>query len=169
MAQKLNKGLQTICANCVDDPQLQQVILNDGDVDKCGSCGGIKTPVFAASDFGKLLEPLIREQYSIGEDQRVFSGPDDDRGGWEQQGDPLEYIVSEVLGQDIDFLEEIVAAIIEAEDVWPPDGEEPFHDECYNYVRARVPAYEMLEEWRMVQDELSTSKIRLAALPPRKA
>lgn len=158
MATNVDKAPQSICANCIDDPHLQQIILNDGKVVVCGECGKTKTPAFTASDFGKLLEPIIRERYAFGEDMRVFHGVDDEKGGLEQQGDPLEYVVSEVLGQDIDFLEDIVEAVIDAEDVWPPDGDEPFYDDCYNYVRRRVPAYEMLDEWQMVHDELTSSR-----------
>ena len=147
-----------ICANCIDDEHLSAIVLDEGAPRRCSLCGNSKTAAFTVGDLGKLLEPLLRERLSLGGEVRVFHGIDDEKGGYEQQGDPLDYFVAEALGQDFDFLDDIVAAVIAAEDVWPPDGEEAFFEDYYNYVPRSVFVYEMLDEWQMVQDELRSSR-----------
>jgi hypothetical protein len=41
----------------------------------------------------------------------------DDKDGWEQEGDPLSDVVQEILGQYFEFNDEIVEAVVSAEDV----------------------------------------------------
>lgn len=147
-----------VCAECIDDDYLKEIVLEEGEVRECNLCGENDRPAFTPEDLGKLLEPLLRERLALGGDMRVFGGPDDEKGHFEQQGDPLEYFVAEALAQDFDFLDDIVQAVIDAEDVWPPDGEEAFFEDYYNYEPRGIYVYEMLEEWQLVQDELRTSR-----------
>ena len=77
---------------------------------------------------------------------------------YRESGDPLEYFVSEFLGQDFDFLDEIVAAVIYADPAWPPDGDEPFFDEIHTYERQRVFPDELQNQWDSVQKELLHSR-----------
>lgn len=147
-----------VCAICIDDDYLKEIVLEDGEPRHCSLCGESKQPAFTPEDLGKLLEPLLRERLVLGGEMRVFSGPDDEKGHFERQGDPLEYFVADALAQDFDFLEDIVQAVIGAEDVWPPDGEEAFFEDYYNYEPRGTYVYKMLEEWQLVQRELRASR-----------
>lgn len=147
-----------VCANCIDDDCLKEIVIEDGEPRNCSLCGESKQPAFTPEDLGKLLEPLLRERLALGGEMRVFGGPDDEKGHFEQQGDPLEYFVADALAQDFDFLDDIVQAVIDAENVWPPDGEEAFFEDYYNYEPRDIFVYEMLEEWQLVQDELRSSR-----------
>lgn len=147
-----------VCVDCIDDDYLRKIVIENGAPQECTLCGENERPAFTPEDLGNLLEPLLRERLALGGEMRVFGGPDDEKGYFEQQGDPLEYFVAEALAQDFDFLDDIVQAVIDAEDVWPPDGEEPFFDEICNYEPRGIFIYEMLEEWQIVQDELRSSR-----------
>ena len=150
--------LSAICANCIEDKYLKNIILEEGESRPCSQCCEEQPSTFTAEEFGKLSEPILRERLAWGEDKRVFHSVDDEKGTWEQMGDPLDYFVSEAIGQDLDFLEEIVAAVIDAENVWPPGGEEAFFEDYLAYVPRHADIGEMLERWEMVQNELQYSK-----------
>ena len=45
-------------------------------------------------------------------------------------------------------------AVIEAEDVWPPDGDVPFFDNTSNYVESRIKLTHYYAQWDHLLDEL---------------
>lgn len=143
-----------VCWECIDDEYLKQHIKADGEPLECSVCGDVGENAISVEDLGKLLEPIIREHFSLGEVNKVFNGEDDDKGSWEQEGEPLSWAVQEVLGQYFDFEDEIVQAVIDAEDVWPPDGDIPFFDDTSNYVEKRVVLSYYYEEWDALLKEL---------------
>ena len=147
-----------VCADCIEDEHLKKIFLDEGEPLECALCGEVEMPAFTIADLGKLLEPLLRERLELGQEIRVFHGVDDEKGSHEQEGDPLDYFISEALAQDFDFLDDIVSAVIDAEDVWPPDGEEAFFEEYLQYVPRNVFVQGMLDEWQMVQEELKSSR-----------
>jgi hypothetical protein len=60
-----------------------------------------------------------------------------DTEGWGQEGNPLNYIVSEVLQEDMDDPEELVS-----EECWLGDGEDALYDVTSWYIRSpRPPKY----------------------------
>lgn len=150
--------MSTVCSECIEDPFLAEIAVEEGGELECSLCRLTKESVLTAKQLGELLEPLLRERLEWGGEMRVFSGPDDDKGGWEQQGDPIELFVSEFLAQDFDFLEEIVAAVIDAENCWPPDGDQPFFDTCANYERATIHTHEYSGLWQSATRELQSRR-----------
>ncbi|MBU0750720.1 MAG: RES domain-containing protein [Gammaproteobacteria bacterium] len=143
-----------ICWKCVDDEYLKQHIRDNGGLFECSVCGNAYENAISVADLGILLEPRIRENFSLGEEIKVFHGEEDDNGSWEQEGEPLSWAVQEVLGQYFDFEDEIVQAVIDAEDVWPPDGDVPFFDDTSNYVESRVALSHYYAEWEALLEEL---------------
>lgn len=150
--------MSTVCSECIEDPFLAEIAVEEGCESECSLCGLTKESVLTAKQLGELLEPLLKKRLELGGDMRVFSGPDDDKGGWEQQGDPLESFVSEYLAQNFNFLDEIADAVIGAEDCWPADGEIPFFDDCANYEVASIHTHEYLELWQSVNRELQSRR-----------
>ncbi|WP_165787147.1 RES family NAD+ phosphorylase [Pseudohalioglobus lutimaris] len=130
----------------------------DGEVQVCNECGKNSYPAYSAEQLGQLLEPLLRERIGFGDQRRVFSGPDDDKGWWEQVGDSIELFVSEFIGQDISFLDDVICAVSEAENAWPPDGDEPFFDSCSNYVRVSYHSNTYIDRWHSIETEITQAK-----------
>lgn len=143
-----------VCWNCFEDSYLAAISKKNGNKVACSVCGNKRRKGFTVEELGKELEPVIRENFQLGEFYRKFSGEDDDHGYEEQEGDDLNYVVQEVLGQYFEFEDEIVDAVIDAEDVWPPDGDIPFFDTTSNYVHVPIRAGSLHDQWRCLGEEL---------------
>lgn len=94
----------------------------------------------------------MREHFGLGQTVKRFG--DNDSEWWEQEGDSLSYFVQDVLGQYFDFEDEIVSAIVDADDYWPGDGGEAYWDETSNYVPTRIRTGRYFEEWSYTLNEL---------------
>lgn len=143
-----------VCWNCFEDPYLAAKARKNGNKVACSVCGNKRRKGFTVEELGKELEPVIRENFQLGEFYRKFSSNDDDRGHEEQEGEGLNDIVQGVLGQYFGFEDEIVDAVIDAEDVWPQDGDVPFFDCTSYYVPIPIRASELHDRWRYLGDEL---------------
>lgn len=146
-----------VCYDCVEDEHLKEIILNDGEPIECSVCHGVDNNAITVGQLGKLMEPILREHFSLGQEYKKF-GEDDDNDWWEQEGESLSSVVQEVLGQYFDFEDEIVDAVIDAEDVWPPDGEEPFFDNTSSYVESRIRLSHYYAQWDYLLDELKHTR-----------
>ncbi len=144
---------RAICYECIQDEHLRATVESDGVPLLCESCGGKDNKAFSYERLGKEIEPIIREHFQLGPTVRKFYN--DDSEGWEQEGDPLSYIVSEVLRQDVDDPDELVSAICDAEEYWPGDGEDAFYDSTSQYVRRRATTQVWSAEWQYLRDELA--------------
>ena len=142
-----------VCCECVTDIYLKKIIGDDGQPIECSVCGADTNKAFTVEQLGQLMEPIMREHFSLGPEVRRFS-QDDDKDWWEQEGEPMSSAVQEVLGQDFEFVDEIVDAVIDAEDCWPPDGDECFWDTTNLYVESRVALSHYFAEWQYTLDEL---------------
>ena len=71
-----------VCWECFDDEYLKQHVKADGEPFKCSVCGNTDENSISIEDLGKLLEPIVREHFSLGEENKVFNGEDDDKGSW---------------------------------------------------------------------------------------
>ena len=56
------------------------------------------------------------------------------------------------------FEDEIVDAVVDAENCWPPDGDEPFWESTTNYVETRVQIGHYYARWNWVLDELKHNR-----------
>jgi hypothetical protein len=144
----------SICSDCATNVHLKQRIIQEGTSLSCAVCGQEKSHVFDVNHLADVLATIIRQNFGTGETQFVPS--EDDRDYNEPCGDPLETIVSEMLGQDLDFLDELVTAIVESEDCWPQDGDECFfgNDALYSRLREKVSVEYFDYHWNNLTDEL---------------
>jgi hypothetical protein len=147
---------KAICFECVEDCYLKEIIKDEGELLNCSICGEENNNAITVEQLGKLMEPIMREHFSLGPTVKKFGNEDEE--WWEQEGDSMSWAVQEVLGQYFDFEDEIVDAVIEAEDAWPPDGDEAFWDRTNLYVESRVRLGHYFAEWQWTLDELKHSK-----------
>ncbi|MFD1044084.1 RES family NAD+ phosphorylase [Pseudoxanthomonas kaohsiungensis] len=96
--------------------------------------------------------------FELGEEVRVFDGYDDDRGHYEQRGDDLDSTVQEIAGQYFGFQDDLLDAIVEQDDCWPPDGDEPFLDRNFNYTPRPISVASYYERWEALREELRTRR-----------
>lgn len=154
----MSAQMSAICSDCIEDEYLQRIVEETGNQIQCSECGSTEFLAFTATELGELIGPILIEQLSRGEDIRVFHGPDDEKGGWEQEGESLDHYVQDVLKQYPSFYDEILEAVYNSENVWPPDGEQAFLDEFSNYVTRPIITAEYLEQWRAVELEIRHRK-----------
>lgn len=143
-----------ICSDCATNVHLKQRIIQEGASLQCTVCGQEKSHAFAVNHLADVLATIIRQNFGTGETRFVPS--DDDHDYSEPCGDPLETIVSEILDQDLDFLDELVAAIADREDCWPQDGDDCFFagDALYSRIREKVSLEYCDDHWSNLIGEL---------------
>lgn len=144
---------RAICFECIEDEHLRATAESEGVPLLCESCGEEENNAFSYERLGKEMEPIIRKHFQLGPTVRKFY--DDDSEGWEQEGDPLFDIVSEVLRQDVADPNELVSAICDAEDYWPGDGEDAFYDSTSHYVRRPTTTQAWIADWQYLRGELA--------------
>jgi hypothetical protein len=98
------------------------------------------------------MEPIMREHFELGPQIMKFGEADKD--WWEQDGDPISYVVQEVLRQQFDFEDETVDAIVDADDYRPQDGEAPYWDTTSLYVPTGVQTGHYFADWHSTLSEL---------------
>jgi hypothetical protein len=141
-----------VCYECVEDYYLKKIIADEGVLIECSVCASTDKNAFTVEQMGKLMEPIMREHFSLGQDMKMFG--EDDSEWWGQDGEPMSWAVQEVLGQYFDFEAEIVDAVCAAEDCWPPDGDTPLWDQTSMYVESRVQIRAYYAEWNYTLEEL---------------
>jgi hypothetical protein len=143
---------KAVCCNCIEDPHLSELIKEEGEKLRCTSCDESHHAAITIERLGQLMEPIMRQHYQLGEDVRTNG--EDDKDYWEQEGEPMSDAVQTILGQYFGFENEIVDAIIDAEDCWPPSGDIPYWDSTNMYVPKRVQTAHYFEEWHYTLAEL---------------
>lgn len=144
--------MAAVCWRCIKDEHLKKKIQEDGTPEECSLCGRSDENAFGPDQLAELLDPLMREHFAPGQELRTFG--EDDSEGWEQEGSPLSDHLHAVIGQYLDFEDEIVDALEVNEDVRPQDGDVAFFDRSQNYVDVPVSPYRYVELWNHVLDEL---------------
>jgi hypothetical protein len=93
---------------------------------------------------GRIIDPALRANYSIGE--------------WmydHQEGDDLYTLINETTGADEDgVIQGLISWLIDNDDYWPPDGEEPFYGEDQSYVAVNPDGWHHSMLWRRFRDEI---------------
>lgn len=142
-----------ICFKCIEDEVLRATVENEGKPLLCESCAEKNNNAFSYERLGEELEPVVCEHFQLGPTVRKFY--DDDKEGWEQEGDSLLDIVQIVLGQDVDDPDALVSALMDAEDYRPGDGEEAFYDDTQLYVSRKATPHAWMAKWHYLRDELA--------------
>lgn len=137
-------SMNALCADCTEDPFLRRLTESEGRSARCTQCKRRRRKAFTAEELGARLEPVMRERFVQGD--YGFEG--------EQQGDSMEYLIGVALGQDVDFVDDLVEAVIDADDYWPPDGGEPYWDASMNYVERRGEPHRFHAMWQSAVNDL---------------
>lgn len=133
-----------VCWTCVNDEYLKAILREGGEPLKCSVCHGLDNNAYTVEQLGALMEPIMREHFSLGKQVR----------GGEQEGDSLDSVVPHVLGQYFDFNDELVDAVIDAEGVRPDEADSAFFDETCNYVESKVISSHYDSQWSDLLKEL---------------
>ena len=68
---------KTICFACIEDSYLKEIIKTEGTPLKCSVCDEDGNNAITVKDLGKLMEPIMREHFSLGESIRMFGEEED--------------------------------------------------------------------------------------------
>jgi hypothetical protein len=146
-----------VCSKCFKDVYLSERARNEGERLKCSLCHKTRNG-FTVERLGEVLDPILRQHIRPGREVPTIGQGDDDSIYYEQRGDPLSYWVQEVLGQDFDFEDEIVDAVVDTEFVDAADGEIAFYDSAADYESIPTSLHQYYEEWAFVLQELKHSR-----------
>lgn len=146
-----------ICNQCLEDPHLRTYVMEHGEILECAECGQSDQIAITLEQLGKLMEPIMRENFMLGEAYKVFDD-DDDRGRWMQTGEDIENLVQEVLGQYVSVNDAIAEAVVDAEEYWPSRGETAFWDPTSNYVPRPAGTEHYHSQWDHTLSELKYSR-----------
>lgn len=147
---------KAVCFECIDDFYLKKIIQEEGTSLECSVCGEENNNAFSVEQLGKLLEPIMRNHFLPGESIKQFGKNDDE--WWEQEGDSMSWAVQMILNQYVDFADEIVDAVIKAEDAYPYDAGGSFWDNTNNYVEKSPRTGHFFYEWENTLEELKHSR-----------
>jgi hypothetical protein len=143
--------VSAVCWKCIEDEYLRAIIKDNGEPQKCDLCGHRRN-AFTAEDLAKAVDRIMREHFAQGESVKKFG--EDDQEWWEQEGDPLNHHLQEVIGQYLGFEGEIVSALEEGDPADQRDGGIPFYDSSQDYVPIKIRPYAYYAEWNHVSEDL---------------
>lgn len=142
-----------VCVDCIEDEALRELVRAEGHDQACVECGKANTAV-SIKDLAALIDPYIRENYKPGPYEPQYGSVDDDSYVEEQQGEDLSYVLQDIVGQDFEFNDALVAALIDNDPADISDGDELFYAADINYVQTNVHVGHLLETWRAISSEL---------------
>jgi hypothetical protein len=146
-----------VCWKCFEDVYLSARAKREGERLKCSVCHKIRKG-FTVERLGEVLDPVLREHIREGREIPTPGQGDDDRTYWVRQGDPLSHWVQVILDQSFGFNDEIVDAVVAAEDVDERDGDIAFFDSTADYESTPISLHEYQAEWEFVLEELKHSR-----------
>lgn len=144
MAAYAPESDSALCSDCADDEYLSKYIKENGSKIRCTECDEDDYPAFAVAELAMSIEPKLRKYFEPGPDPY----------GTGQDGDELNMWVGEVLGQELKFEAELVRAIIKMDNYRPSQGEGPYWDDTFNYVKKDVHLGALQETWLHALEEL---------------
>jgi hypothetical protein len=147
----------TVCADCIREQYLSEMIRQEGISGHCDACDKRKLNTISIERLGEILARVIQKHYETGVETPRFYD-DSDKPSWEQNGEDISFIVQEVLGQCFDFNEEIGDAVISSEHCDVQHGEVPFFDDETKYEEKPTRPYTYSYAWTETQQELLTRR-----------
>lgn len=135
-----------VCPECFGNTILQRRIKEIRpqfpDDEKCHAHPTRKAVPIA--EVGKIVDPAFRGNYAIGE--WMFD---------HQEGDDLYSIVNETTGAEEDaVISGLIAWLVDNDNYWPPDGEEPFYAEDQTYVSIKPNGWQHSSLWTRFRNEI---------------
>lgn len=145
-----------ICKHCIEDVHLANALEPYFAHLKCLECGEVSDEAVTVESLAKVIEPVLREYFVLGEDEKHFG--EDDSEWYEQAGESLDYIIQDATKQCFPFQNELIEAVCDLDEAWPPDGDEPLWDRTSNYVSRRSSPHEVAESWDNALQEIKHSQ-----------
>jgi hypothetical protein len=140
--------MTNVCPRCFDDAGLKkriEEIRPHFPNEKCSFHSRYKG--IPNAEVATIVDGVFRQHYGFG-DYMLVPRLDSDRVDHVQQGSDLTDIIYDLTeAVDDDITEAMVRQLIEGDDYWPPDGEEPFYMEDQNYVRFEATYVRHSELW----------------------
>lgn len=144
MAAHAPESDSALCCDCADDEYLSKYIKENGSKIRCTECDEEDCPAVTVAELARFIEPKLREYFEPGPDPY----------GTGQEGDELNLWVGEVLGQELKCEAELVRAVIRTDNYRPSQGEGPYWDDAFNYVKKDVHLGALQETWLHALEEL---------------
>ena len=141
--------MSAVCWECVEDETLKARVKKQGTAQECSLCGKRRRS-FSAEDLAEVLMPILMVDYCPGDEIPSIGEGDDDHVYYEQEGDDLESVIQEVLGQYLGFEQEIVAALEANDPADIRDGDVPFFDSSQSYVEREFRHSPWYDKWNGV-------------------
>jgi len=147
-----------ICSTCIPNKYLSKIVDADGSEGHCLNCKGQKPKVFEMKQLAALITPVIRQHFWTSDDIYRLTRED-----WDAEAPTvfdLGEIVMGMMNADIDFRDELVAAIVEGEDCDIRNGEVPFfeHGGAYKQIPDEKPVDYFTPRWSYIVEELKHNR-----------
>lgn len=143
-----------ICKDCLNDKYLVKLIITKSSkIQKCCFCKK-KKKCGQYEDLANKLEEVILEHYRLA----TYAEKEWSEANFFFEGDYLEHIIQDILGQEIPKIDEIIAYLSE-NDAWRArNGETCFFDDTESYVRRKVYDDYFQKYWSELVEELKTTR-----------
>jgi RES domain len=143
----------SICSQCIKDKFLQAIIRSENIEKRCDVCEKDRPHTITSAS---VLEPLIRKHFQHPTTSSLFvQGNEYDWLGRNCQD--LDSVVQEVLGQHFEFNNQIVDAVITAENRGEGKGEITFFGRGFKYVKSAA-GDDLRLRWLCLKNELSKTR-----------
>lgn len=103
--------MTSVCIDCLEDQFLKKRAIRKRNLVECSECGDNNKPGLDLEDLVELLLPVLDSNFRAGDEEKIFDGQDDDNGRWEQQGQDLDDIVTEIFDRKYSFQDELIDKI----------------------------------------------------------
>lgn len=138
-----------VCNDCIGDTDVEQWIRSTGRTRRCAFCKNVGLAV-KIEELAAHVDPVFRMYFEFGPSVPSFDD-DSDRVYYEQEGDSLDDLISEILVCDDNVASEVSSALISSDPYDPRDGDEPFYSSEALYAGAEYygsPYWEALVSFR---------------------
>lgn len=143
---------KALCSDCAVNPFLKARILQEGTSGDCSVCKAEKFCVFELGQLATIICNSVIENF-LSDNSQYFESHAESL--LMKGGDPLENVIAEMLGQDLYFINELVEAVIRAENYDPQKGDISFFDaDLYTPFRTSASITVFDYYWTIVSDEL---------------
>jgi len=139
-----------ICLNCIEDRVLRAEISASNHIDKCSVCDR-EDFCWSTRQYAERIQPLFEKWY-VPSSPEYFAGE-----VTSPRGLTAEEVISEMTGAGDDRASEaMLNSLKEVWWWWPPDGDEDPLDDDLVFNRNLGPAYQTLEDWNQIEEEVKT-------------
>ena len=136
---------RVICLSCISDEYLREECRELADPTTCAYCQK-KGLCITLGALAEIADQPLRTYCCHGEEYPVPE-PDSDRYHWEEHGDPLEWLLQEELGIDVEPATDLIGSLDES-------GLDGFFDTTHNFQRRPLHSLEYEYTWLDFQHRL---------------